>query len=292
MDYFYNDLSPQQLTANLFFFCFFGKLLGAGAGQRCGRTDRARNSVTQLDKEAIMARIQMRNAVRLVGDVMDIDEKTRMIQLLTKQVRQSGTYEDQHRVLVPDAKVLGKLKPGRRIGLMGRLDRSDEKFSTIIVAAPKTIVSAKKSEGYDNICQLVGPVPFSAGMLPADDGKVSLANLAIEVGGKIFNGVAFRQLAAIYDRTWLKGAIGQLMGRLRTREFVDNEGNLQTSIEIVAEDKRETRVLRKAVVEDRFGSFGVIDDSVSDPESDQDQNQDQNQDQDRGPETAAPVPAL
>ena len=204
-------------------------------------------------------KIQKRNAVSLIGDVVSVDVKGRTIVLLTKQSRQSGTYEDLHHVIVPNMAFLKKLKEGQKLRILAQLDRNDEAFSTQIVADPKNISIGKKSDGYDNEAELVGDVPYSAAMLPADEGKISLANLAIEVGGKVFNGVAFRQLATIFDRTWHKGAMARLKGRLRRREFTNNDGDEITAVEIVAEDKALTRVLKSALKEDKFGDFGVVD---------------------------------
>ena len=237
-----------NLPKNINFFCFLSEILFPALGWK--------NKLTwRIGKMTI----KQRNAVKLAGDLVSVDEKCRSIVVLTKQTRRSGTYEDRLEVIVPDGKLLAKMKPNQKIKLYGFLDRSDEKFSTQIVADPKMIKLGKNAGStYENRAQLVGTVPFSAGMLPSGDGKVSLINLAVEVGGKIFNGVAFRQLATIFDRVWTKRSIAKLDGRIRFRKFVDGEGDTQVSLEIVVEDKAETRILKRASVDDEFGDYGYV----------------------------------
>lgn len=196
------------------------------------------------------------NAIKLVGDVVRVAGTT--VTILTKQVRPGGVYEDEHVVEIPDVTLTQDLKPKQKIGLMGYLARGDSAFSTRIIADTATVKKLAKSAGYENMAKLVGKIPMSASMLPAAEGKTGLANLVIEVAGQMFNGVAFRQTAIMLSRAWHKGAIGQLMGRLRRREFIDRNGDIQTSIEVVAEDSAETRILKRAEENDPFGDFGKL----------------------------------
>ena len=197
-----------------------------------------------------------RNAVKLVGDVVSIEGTA--VKLRTIQTRPSGSYEDIHVLEIPSQELCNGLKPKQKLELFGRLERADEPFSTSIVADIATVKKVGKSAGYENVACIVGTVPFTATLRPPTaDGKMGLANLAIETGGKIFNGTAFRALAIVFGTVWTKGSVAQLMGRLRRREFIDANGDERASVEIVAEDQNETRVLKAAVVADPFGDYGT-----------------------------------
>jgi len=198
--------------------------------------------------------IKLRNAVKLAGDVTKIEGTT--VTIKTVQARLSGEYSDEHTVEIPDQSVVNTLKVGKKVLLMGRLERTAGKYSTRVVADVAT-VTTKGIPGYINIAVISGQIPMTAQVLPAVDGKVGIANLAIEFAGKIFNGVAFRQLATMYGRVWRRGAVGQLMGRLRQREFIDNNGDTCRAVEIVVEDQYETRVLKPAEAADQFGDYGI-----------------------------------
>jgi hypothetical protein len=196
--------------------------------------------------------MKYRNAVKLTGDVLAIEGTTVILE--TKDV--TGQYADQHRVEIPDQKLVDVLKPKQRITLFGQLDRDPEPFSTRIVADVATVKKVAKSAPYENLALIVGRVPISAVPMLPIEGKQGFINLALEAGGKIFNGVAFFQLATMLGRVWRKNALAQLMGRLRTRKFPDRNGDERISVEIVANDQFETKILKAAESYDPFEGYG------------------------------------
>jgi hypothetical protein len=229
---------------------FFGKILFS-FWHRAGK-----RTLNPLQKgDCHMAKIVVQNACILTGDVVEVNGDS--MKLKTIEVRQNGSYDSFHTIRTDPAALKG-IKVGHKVTLKGRLNRTNEKFSAHIAADPSTIAKVAKSAPYQNLAVVTGTVPFTAHEMPAAMGSGSFINLAIEFMGQIYNGVAFRTMATMYSRVWEKGAQAQLKGRLRERSFVDRNGDEMTSLEIIAEDARQTYIIRRATDNDPFGDYGKV----------------------------------
>ena len=200
-----------------------------------------------------MTKLDPRNGVVLRGEIDSVGNTE--VNLKIVEVRPSGTYENPIDIQLSE-ELTKKLKKGQFMQIMGKLDRDATGFTTKFIADEKTYKKTKKSDGCLNEAVIVGRVPISAAYMPPAEGRAGVASLTIEFDGKIFNGVCFRQMAVKMDRVWKKGAIAQLKGRLRKREFEDGLGNINVAMEIVAEDSAETRVLKAGELIDNLNGYG------------------------------------
>ena len=190
------------------------------------------------------------NGIKLVGDVLAVSSTG----LLMETKSQTGEFSETHEVLVKPKKALKALKEGMRIKLFGTLDQIDKR--TKIVADAKSITECDADEGYVNLAKLIGRTAGTFQYYAPSFGKQAFGNLLIEVKGTLFRSVLFAALATGFDRICKRNSIVQVQGRLRKREFSNNDGNTDSMLEIIA-DPDETKVLKVAVSVDEFAEWGA-----------------------------------
>jgi len=187
------------------------------------------------------------NKLILAGEL--IQKNDEVILMSTTETSSDGReFTEEHEVHV-DKKVMFKV--GDRIRVMGRLERSEDNITII-----KAIDKITKHEGEDdmNAARITGKAHRTFEFYPRDAGRAALGNILVTVDNTIFRGVAFGHLAHTLHRGCTKGSEVQLEGRLRTREYQDREGDMQSMLEIVA-DPDFTRVIKRAAIVDRFAEL-------------------------------------
>ena len=198
---------------------------------------------TTNQKEEVM---EERNLVNLAGEIVELNGTQGILKTTRKLERDGETteYEDFHPVN------FGKkgLKVGQRVNLFGNLVSVDS--GKVVKAIPKSIKKLKKNEPDANEALIIGTMASDIRAYPAKPGKMGYANLLLKAAGEMVNAVAFAYLATKLNTDSpespkaRRGALVQILGRLRHREYENQEGAMVTVHEVVALDG--TEVLKPA----------------------------------------------
>lgn len=189
------------------------------------------------------------NKLILAGEIV---EKGDVIMMTTTEFSSDGReFTEDHEIHFAKKKDSASIKAGDKIRVMGHLKRNDDNITIIEILSPP-----EKHEDDDdlNVARIVGKAHRTFEFYPRAEGRVALGNLLVTVENTIYRGVAFGHLAHTLHRNCSKGSDVQLEGRLRTREYEDRDGDMQSMLEIVA-DPDFTKVLKKAAIVDRFEQY-------------------------------------
>jgi hypothetical protein len=190
------------------------------------------------------------NKVILCGSITSVAKGT----VTMETTEPSGTgdvYTEVHNITCKPG-IMKDVKTGKKFKMVGSLGRNDENRTQLQADSFKKL---DKSQPDANMARLTGIAHRSFEFYPRAEGRMAFGNLLVSVDDIIFRGVAFGHTAHMLHRGCKRGSTVQLEGRVRAREYQDNQGDDQIMIEVVA-DPDYTKVLKKAViVDDRFADL-------------------------------------
>jgi hypothetical protein len=118
------------------------------------------------------------------------------------------------------------------------------------------VAKAKKTDPNVNICKLVGRV-HDYQFFPPSEGKRQFGSLTVNVNGVFVTATAFRGLASYLQAKAEQGCGIEVIGRNRLTEFEDSEGNIRTSVDVVADGTR-TKIVAPSNQVDHFAEMESV----------------------------------
>lgn len=208
------------------------------------------------------------NVVKMCGDVLEVSEDVMKLKTIERTFN-GNEYEEIHTVYCDNH---GQ-KKGDRVKFFGSLKtiKSNLGPQTIIDADKTTLAKATKKEKSCNVAKIVGKAPQTFQFFPRAEGKMAFGNLLLLTGeetdgAQFHRGVFFGQIAHYFSRMCNRNSIVQMIGRIRNREYVDNDGESRTMLEVIV-DPDQTKVLKRGKVVDEFADYNAKDlDPAAKPE--------------------------
>lgn len=193
------------------------------------------------------------NRVLLVGSVAKYDGEKSLL-LETTQTTTKKTYVESHQVTL--AKALKNIEEGTMLQIHGELRNAEEGGNHFIQATKVT--KAPKDATSQNWAQVTGRLARTFEFYPRFESKQAFGNMLIITGddnAPVFHrGVVFQYLANKFKNTMKRGAIVELVGRIRHRQFIDDNDIERTSLEIVGDDEL-TLIKEAAITVNPFAAF-------------------------------------
>ena len=195
------------------------------------------------------------NLVKILGTVMDCSADIMMVKTTDRTFR-GDEYSELHEVHADNH----GFKPEDRVQFFGELKTTEGAFGpkTIIAADKNTLKKALKKDADVNIAKIIGRNPQAFQFFPRAEGKMAFGNLLVLTGeennAQFHRGVFFGNLAHLFSRMCSKNSIVQLIGRIKNREYTDQEGESRTMLEIMTDPDR-TKVLKRGVTVDEFADY-------------------------------------
>lgn len=191
--------------------------------------------------------MKTQNAAMLAGKVLEADEASAVIE--TYAQTRNGEVSERHQLQLPEGV---RLAAGKFMKVLGSLAAN----GAVIVTGPPE--KSRKDESC-NIAKLVGLNPWPYQIIDGDASKIPLANFGIQVSeDTVLRTVVFGSEARnLKKRGAGRGAVFEVFGSLRHRDYVDRQtGEPRVAHEVVCDPER-IKLLKVAAHEDPFGDVGA-----------------------------------